>query len=259
MTVTASQVKELRERTWVWMMECKEALEKANWDMELAIEELRKKGLSKAAKKADRETSEWLIKIECEWKKCYVLSLTCETDFLAKSDGFKKLVDKLMDMLKSGKSLHEMEQVKKESVLELGENMNIKDAKIIEWEKISNYVHSNSKLAAVVVSKKSDTDDEKLRQVAMHITATNPDYLATSDISEEVLNKEKEIQKEAMKNDPKMAWKPDQVLENILTWKINKFKEEISLLEQAFVVNPDLKVKNFIWEDTIDSFYRFSI
>ncbi len=259
MTITASQVKELRERTWVWMLECKEALVKTDWDMELAIEELRKKGLSKAEKKADRETSEWTIKIECEWKKCYVLSLTCETDFLSKSEWFQKLVNKLMWMLKEWKSLDEIEQTKKESVLELGENMIIKEARVIESEKTANYVHSNWKLAAVVTSTKSDADDEKMRQVAMHITATNPDYLKTSDISEEVVNKEKEIQKETMKNDPKLAWKPDQVLENILAWKINKFKEEISLLEQVFVVNPDLKVKNFIWEDTIENFYRFSI
>ena len=259
MAITAEQVKELRERTWVWMMECKNALTITDWDMEKAMEELRKKGLSKAAKKADRETSEWYIKVECEGSKCYVLTLTCETDFLAKSEWFQKLVSRLMDMLKSGKSLEEMEQTKNESVLELGENMTIKVAKVIEWNKIESYVHSNGKLAAVVVSKKSDTDSEKLRQVAMHVTATNPDFLSTSDISVESVEKEKAIQMEIMKNDPKMVGKPDQVLENILIWKINKFKDDISLLEQAFVINPDLRVKHFIWEDTLEAFYRFSI
>lgn len=259
MVVTAAQIKELREITGVWMMECKDALVATDWDMEKAMEELRKKGLSKAAKKADRETSEWSIRIECEWGKCYVVALTCETDFLAKSEGFQSLLTELMNMLKAGKSLEEMEQVKKESVLKLGENMVIKEAKVISWAKIDSYVHSNWKLAAVIVSKKSDTDGEKLRQVAMHVTATNPDYLATTDISEEVIVKEREIQKETMKNDPKLVWKPEQVLENILAWKINKFKDDISLLEQAFVINPDLKVKHFIWEDTLESFYRFSI
>lgn len=259
MTITASQVKELREITWVGMMECKEALVTTNWDMEKAIEELRKKGLAKAAKKADRETSEWFIKIECEWNKCYVLSLTCETDFLAKSEWFQKLVAKLMQMLKDGKSFEEMDQVKQESVLELGENMTIKAAQVVEWSKIESYVHSNGKLAAVVVSKKSDTDTEKLKQVAMHITATNPEFLATSDISVEAVEKEKAIQMEIMKNDPKMTGKPDQVLENILVWKMNKFKDDISLLEQAFVINPDLKVKQFIGEDTLEKFFRYSI
>ena len=259
MTVTASQVKELRERTWVGMLECKEALVKTDWDMEKAIEELRKKWLAKAAKKADRETSEWSIRVEVEGNKCYVLALTCETDFLSKSEWFQKLVSKLMSMLKEWKSLDEMENLKKESVLELWENMNIKEAKVIDWQSISYYVHSNSKLAAVVISDKSWEDVEKLKQVAMHITATNPEYLKTSDISDEVVEKEKAIQLEAMKNDPKMAWKPEQVLENKKKKKMNKFKEEISLLEQQFVVNPDLKVKQFIWEDTISSFYRFAI
>lgn len=259
MTITAAQVKELRELTWVWMMECKEALTMTDWDMEKAMEELRKKGLSKAAKKADRETSEWYIKIECEWNKCFVVSLSCETDFLAKSEGFQKLLANLMDMLKAWKTLEELEQIKKESVLELWENMTIKVAKVIEWSKIESYVHSNGKLAAVVVSKKSDTDSEKLRQVAMHVTATNPEFLATTDISAESVEKEKAIQMEIMKNDPKMVGKPDMVLENILVWKLNKFKDDISLLEQAFVINPDLKVKHFIWEDTLEAFYRFSI
>nr|MDD3720323.1 translation elongation factor Ts [Candidatus Gracilibacteria bacterium] len=259
MTITASQVKELREITGVGMMECKEALVTTNGDMEKAIEELRKKGLAKAAKKADRETSEGYIKIDCEGSKCYVLSLTCETDFLAKSEGFQKLVSKLMQMLKDGKSIEEMEQIKQESVLELGENMTIKAAQVVEGSKIESYVHSNGKLAAVVVSKKSDTDSEKLKQVAMHITATNPEFLSTTDISVEAVEKEKAIQMEIMKNDPKMAGKPDVVLENILVGKMNKFKDEISLLEQAFVINPDLKVKQFIGEDNLEKFFRFSI
>lgn len=259
MVVTAAQIKELREITWVWMMECKDALVATDWDMEKAMEELRKKGLSKAAKKADRETSEWCIKVEISWDKCFVVSLTCETDFLAKSEGFQSLLSELMNMLKAGKSLEDMEQVKKESVLKLGENMVIKAAKVITWAKVESYVHSNGKLASVVVSKKADTDAEKLKQVAMHVTATNPEFLATSDISTEAVLKEKAIQMEIMKNDPKMAGKPDQVLENILVWKLNKFKEEITLLEQAFVINPDLKVKHFIWEDTLEAFYRFNI
>lgn len=259
MVVTAAQIKELREITWVWMMECKDALVATDWDMEKAMEELRKKGLSKAAKKADRETSEGCIKIEINWDKCYVVSLTCETDFLAKSDGFQGLLSELMGMLKAGKTTEEMEQTKKESVLKLGENMVLKVAKVISGAKIESYVHSNGKLASVVVSKKADTDGEKLKQVAMHVTATNPDYLATSDISAEAVEKEKSIQMEIMKNDPKMAGKPEQVLENILVWKLNKFKEDITLLEQAFVINPDQKVKQFIWEDTLEAFYRFSI
>lgn len=259
MEITASLVKELRERTGIGMMECKKALVEVDGDIEKAIEELRKKGLAKAAKKADREASEGWIKVECEAGKCYVVSLSCETDFLAKSEGFQKLLASLMDMLKAGKSMDEMEQVKQESVLELGENMVINEAKVIEGEAVESYVHSNGKLAAVVVSKDSSTDGGKMKQVAMHVTATNPDYLSTADISEVVVEKEKGIQLEMMKNDPKMANKTDDVLLKIIEGKMGKFKSEISLLEQAFVVDPNTKVKDFIGEDTLESFYRFSI
>lgn len=259
MAITAAQVKELRDRTGISMMECKKALTSTDGDIEKAIEELRKRGLAKAAKKADRETSEGWIKVECEGDKCYVLSIACETDFLAKSEGFQKFLNTSMEMLKSGKSMEDLEKFKQESTLELGENLVIKESKVIEGDKVESYVHSNGKLAAVVVSKSSDSDETKMRQVAMHITATNPDYLSTTDISEEVVSKEKEIQLETMKNDPKMANKPEQVLEKIIEGKMNKFKDEISLLEQAFVVNPDQKVKDFIGEDTLKEFFRFSI
>lgn len=259
MEITASMVKELRERTGIGMMECKKALVAAGGDIEVAIEELRKKGLASAAKKADRETSEGWIKVECEGGKCYVVSLSCETDFLAKSEGFQKLMNTLMEMLKAGKSMDEMENLKQESVLELGENMVIKEAKVIEGAGVESYVHSNGKLAAVVVAKEASTDPGKMKQVAMHVTATNPDYLRTSDISEEVVEKEKSIQLEVMKNDPKMANKTDDVLLKIIEGKMGKFKSEISLLEQAFVVDPNVKVKDFIGENSLESFYRFSI
>jgi len=152
-----------------------------------------------------------------------------------------------------------METMKTEYVMKMGENINIKDVKIISGGKVVPYLHSNGKLAAVVVSKETTTDDEKLKQVAMHVTATNPDVLAPADISEAVIAKEKSIQLEIMKNDSKMVGKPDDVLLKIIEGKMDKFKSEISLLEQAFVINPDQKVKDFIGANTLESFYRFSI
>ncbi len=257
MWITAAQVKELRERTWIGMMECKKALTTTDWDMEKAIEELRKKWLAKAAKKSDRETTEWYIKTLSEDWKTYVVSVQCETDFLARSDGFQAMLTELLEMLKNWKSSEEMDEYVKEQVLELGENMKIKDSKAIEGEVVSSYVHSNGKLAAVIVAK--SWDEDKLKQVAMHVTATNPDYLRASDISEEIVEKEKEIQLATMKNDPKMANKSDDVLLKIIEGKMWKFKSEISLLEQAFVVDPSKKVKDIVWEDTIEAFYRYSI
>jgi elongation factor Ts len=163
-----------------------------------------------------------------------------------------------MQMLQDGVSLESMETLKQESVLELGENMVIKEAKSIEGKTFGSYVHSNGKLAAIVVSL-VDTDETKMKQVAMHVTAANPEYLSPDDISQEVVEKEKTIQLEIMKNDPKMTGKPDEVLLKIIEGKMGKFKSEISLLEQAFVIDPSLKVKDFIGATPISAFYRFSI
>ncbi len=262
MSITAAQVKELRERTGIGMMECKKALSETNGDMELAIEELRKKGLAKAAKKADRETAEGGIKILVEGGKAYVVSVSCETDFLANSENFKGMLDKIVEFLKeNGADSKEaaQEMINSEYALELGENLQLRDYKILEGGAAGAYVHSNGKVAAVVLAKTSDSAEEKLKQVAMHVTASNPEYLSTSDISEEIVEKEKSIQLDIMKNDPKMANKSDDVLLKIIEGKIGKFKDEISLLEQAFVMNPDQKIKDFIGADTLKAFEKFSI
>jgi elongation factor Ts len=261
MAITAAQVKELRERTWIGMMECKKALTQTDWDMDKAIEELRKKGLAKAAKKADREALEWGIKIITEEGKSYIVSISSETDFLAISDKFKAMITKIAEYLKeNGEDSKEAAQtiINSDYALELGENLQIQEYKIIQGDVVASYVHSNNKIAAVVVAK-SGTDIEKAKQICMHITAANPEYLSESDISDEVVEKEKALQLEIMKADPKMAEKPEQVLLKIIEGKIGKFKSEISLLEQAFVIDPNTKVKNFIGEDSLVSFKRYTI
>jgi len=259
--ITASQVKELRERTGIGMMECKKALEAANGDIELAIEELRKKGLAKAAKKADRETSEGAISIEKDGDATYVVSISCETDFLANSDNFKAMVAAVVQYLKdNGADSKEaaQEMINKDYALELGENLQLKDYRIVSGN-TGTYVHSNGKLAAIVVVA-DGVDGEKAKQVAMHVTAANPEYVRPSDISDEVVDKEKSIQLEVMKNDEKMGNKSDDVLLKIIEGKMGKFKSEISLTEQAFVIDPNTKVKDFIGgEDKIVSFERIAI
>lgn len=262
MAISMEQVKELRERTGIGMMECKKALEETNGDMELAIEELRKKGLAKAAKKADRETAEGGIKIIVEWGKAYVVSVSCETDFLANSEKFKAMLDKVVEFLRTNgvdSKNTAQEMINREYALELGENLQLREYKIIEGEKAGAYVHSNGKLAAVVIAKTSNVDREKLKQVAMHVTASSPEYLSISDISEEVIEKERQIQLEIMKNDPKMGNKPDDVLLKIIEGKMWKFKDDMTLLEQEFVMNQDQRIKDFIWADILKAFEKFSI
>ncbi len=261
MAITAAQVKELRERTGIGMMECKKALNETDGDMEKAIEELRKKGLAKAAKKADRATSEWGIKIITNNGKASVLSIACETDFLAISDKFKNMLTNICEYLtENGEDSKEAAQeiINKDYALELGENLQIVDYKIVEWEVAASYVHSNWKVAALVMAK-AWTDEEKAKQVAMHVTASTPEYLSPDDISEEVVEKEKAIQLEIMKNDPKMGNKSDDILLKIIGGKMWKFKSEISLLEQPFVMDPNTKVKDFIGADSIVAFHRFSV
>ncbi len=261
MAITAAQVKELRERTGIGMLECKKALTATDGDMDKAIEELRKKGLAKAAKKADRETLEGAIKIITDGGKAYVLAISCETDFLANSDKFKNMMANIADYLKeNGEDSKEAAQelINSDYALELGENLQIKEYKVIEWGSVAGYVHSNGKLAALVVAKEG-VDEEKLKQVAMHVTAANPEFLSASDISDEVVEKEKAIQLEIMKNDEKMANKPEEVLLKIIEGKMGKFKSQIALLEQEFVIDPSKKVKDFVGEDNITAFYRFAI
>jgi len=142
--------------------------------------------------------------------------------------------------------------------LEMGENLQVQHFASFSGASIGTYVHSTNKLASIVVAK-TEVDTEKLKQVAMHVTAASPEYLTPSDIPEAVIAKEKEIQLDIMKNDPKMTGKPEAVLLNIIEGKMGKYTSEISLLEQNFVINPDQKVKDFIGADTLEAFYRFSI
>lgn len=262
MVITASQVKELREATGIGMMECKKALTETNGDFDAAIDLLRTKGLAKAAKKADRETFEWGIRILTEGGNAYIISVACETDFLANSDKFKSMLDEVALFLKeNGQDSKEaaQEMVNKNYAMELGENLQVSDYSIVSGGTAAGYVHSNGKIAALIVAKEAGVDEEKLKQVAMHVTATNPEYLSADDISDEVVEKEKAIQLEIMKNDPNMGNKSDDVLLKIISGKMGKFKSEISLLEQGFVMNPDQKVKDFIGENTLQEFRRIAI
>jgi elongation factor Ts len=261
MAVTMELIKELRERTGIGMMECKKALESTNGDIDGAIGELRKKGLAKAAKKADREALEGGIKIISEDGISYVISVSCETDFLANSDKFKSMLEVIVNYLKeNGVDSKQQAQnlIESDYALEMGENLQIKDFEILEGAVSANYVHLNGKLAAVIIANEG-ADETKLKQIAMHVTAANPEYLSPEDISDEIIEKEKSIQLEIMKNDPAMGNKSDDVLMKIIEGKMGKFKGEVSLLEQAFVIDPNKKVKDFLGDTKLTMFKRYAI
>lgn len=261
--VTAQMIKELRERTGVGMSDCKSALVEADGNMDLAIDTLRKKGLAKAAKRSGNETSEGRIKIVSEGNTTYVVVVSCETDFVARNDVFEGMLDHFITIRK-GEATDEAAIVKAEELkaseytLKVGENMQIRTLTKIEGPVIASYVHSNFKNGSVVVAKVG-TDADVLKQVAMHVVASNPQVVSPSDISDADVAKEKEIQLALMEQDPKNASKPKEILEKIIDGKMTKFREENALLTQPFVVNPDQKVGDAIGKDSIVAFYRYSI
>jgi elongation factor Ts len=261
--VTAQLIKELRERTGVGMSDCKNALVETNGDMDAAIDILRKKGLAKAAKRSGNETSEGRIKIVSENNTTYVAVVSCETDFVARNETFEGMLDHFITIRK-GETTDEAAILKAEDLkaseytLKVGENMQIRTLTKIEGEVIATYVHSNFKNGAVVVAK-SGTDTDILKQVAMHVVASNPQVLSPNDITDDVVAKEKEIQLAIMKEDPKNASKSDEILAKIIEGKMTKFREENALLTQPFVVNPDQKVGDAIGKDAIVAFYRYAI
>jgi elongation factor Ts len=261
--VTAQLIKELRERTGVGMSDCKNALVETNGDMDAAIDILRKKGLAKAAKRSGNETSEGRIKIVSENNTTYVAVVSCETDFVARNETFEGMLDHFITIRK-GETTDEAAILKAEDLkaseytLKVGENMQIRTLTKIEGEVIATYVHSNFKNGAVVVAK-AGTDADMLKQVAMHVVASAPSVLSPTDISDEVVAKEKDIQLAIMKEDPKNAGKSDEILTKIIEGKMTKFREENALLTQPFVVNPDQKVGDVIGKDAIIAFYRYTI
>ncbi len=256
MEITIELVKQLRDATGVSITECKNALSESGGDLDKAVEIMRKKGISKAGKRADNATKEGLVKIEVSGGKAYVAAASCETDFVSRGEAFGKLASDVIAALKAGKA-DSIETLRSDAVLKMGENIRI-NTDVIAGEAIGFYIHTNGKVAAVVTGK-AGTDAEKLRDVAMHVTATNPQALSVASIPAEVIAKEKEIGLEQMKNDPKNAGKPAEMLEKIITGKLRKFAEENALLSQAFVKDPSVTVDAYVGAGNLVSFKRVSV
>ena len=263
--ISASAVKELREQTGVGMMDCKKALVEAEGDFDKAIELLRLRGQKMSEKRADRDAKEGVViaMVSDDNKRGVVVRLSCETDFVSRNETFEAMLSHFIDIRKASatdeEAITKAEDLKaSEYTLKVGENMQIRTLTKIEGDVIASYVHSNFKNGAVVVAK-TGTNPDNLKQVAMHVVASNPQVLSPSDISEDIVTKEKDIQLAMMKEDPKNAGKPEEILTKIIEGKMTKFREENALLTQPFVVNPDVKVGDFIGKDAIVAFYRYTI
>lgn len=266
----AQLVKELRERTGAGMMDCKKALEATGEDMDKAIDWLRENGIAKAAKKGDRVASEGLTKIYEEGNKAILLELNSETDFVAKNEQFLELLDKLAEnILKSDvKTVEEANTITIDgetindiiinATATIGEKISLRRFEILtknDDEQFVTYSHMGGRIG-VVVAVKGD-NEETSRQVAMHIAASNPQYLDETQIDPEVLKHEEEILRKEALNEGK----PENIVDNMVKGRMQKFKKEICLLDQPFVIDPDLTVQKALENNglVITSFARYEV
>ena len=241
--ITAALVKELRERTGEGMMDCKKALTKAGGDIEKAIDDMRASGAIKAAKKAGNVAAEGAIALKEDGKSAVLLEVNSQTDFLALQDDFKAFVaasiekafaDKLTD---AAPLIAAQEADRLVLVGKVGENVNIRRLARVEGDVVGGYLHGN-KIGVVVALKGGSV--ELAKDIAMHVAASNPEFLLPSEVSAEAIEREKAVFLSL--NADKIAGKPENIVENMIKGRISKFLAEASLVEQAFVKNPEIKV-----------------
>ncbi|MBA1192717.1 elongation factor Ts [Pseudomonas entomophila] len=241
--ITAALVKELRERTGEGMMDCKKALEKAGGDIEKAIDDMRASGAIKAAKKAGNVAAEGAIAVKTDGTSAVLLEVNSQTDFLALQDDFKNFVAESLEeafaqkLTDAAPLIASREAAREALVAKCGENVNIRRLVRVEGDVVGAYLHGN-KIGAVVVLKGGDV--ELAKNIAMHVAASNPEFLDSSEISAEAIEREKGVFLQL--NADKIAGKPENIVENMINGRITKFKAEASLKEQAFVMNPEVKV-----------------
>ncbi|EMI6950142.1 translation elongation factor Ts [Pseudomonas aeruginosa] len=262
--ITAAMVKELRERTGLGMMECKKALTAAGGDIEKAIDDMRAAGAIKAAKKAGNIAAEGSIavKIAADNKAAVIIEVNSQTDFLALQDDFKGFVAESLEkafnekLTDAAPLVEAREEARLALVAKTGENVNIRRLTRVEGDMVGAYLHGHR--IGVVVNLKGG-NPELAKDIAMHVAASNPQFLSASEVSEEAIAKEKEIF--LALNADKIAGKPENIVENMVKGRISKFLAEASLVEQPFVKNPEVKVGDLAKQAgaEIVSFVRYEV
>lgn len=277
MTVSAQAVKELREKTGAGMMDCQRALKEANGDMEEAIKILRKKGLAAAAKKAGRVAKDGLVAVAVsqDGKRAGMVELNCETDFVARTEQYQSLVHTLAQQAMetpvadaaalsqspfAGDPAHTVAETIAAQIATIGENIVLSRA--LHWEagegmKLGSYLHMGGKIG-VLVEISAAADEETIKDVAMQVAAADPRYVDPGSVPAEVVREEKEI----AKAQAAAAGKPEAVQEKIAEGKLAKFYEQVCLLEQGFVKDPNRKVKDVLAERgqvVVKRFARFRL
>ena len=254
--ITASLVKELRERTGAGMMDCKKALQQTDGNIEAAIDYLRENGIAKAAKKADRIAAEGLSYIEVKGNKAVILEINSETDFVAKNEKFVALVKNVADAILAAepKTLEEALQVEaqggtveaviNEGIATIGEKLSLRRFEVVsktDSDAFGAYSHMGGRIGVLTLVEGS-TDEEAAKDVAMHIAALAPRYLDESEVPADVLEHEKKVLTEQALNEGK----PANIVEKMIVGRINKFLEEITVVKQKFVKDDSLTVEKFV-------------
>ena len=254
--ITASLVKELRERTGAGMMDCKKALTQTDGDIDAAIDYLRENGIAKAAKKADRIAAEGLSYIEVKGNKAVILEINSETDFVAKNEKFVALVKNVANAILAAepKSLEEALQVQaeggtveaviNEGIATIGEKLSLRRFEVVsktDADAFGAYSHMGGRIGVLTLVEGS-TDEQAAKDVAMHIAALAPRYLDESEVPADVLEHEKKVLTEQALNEGK----PANIVEKMIVGRINKFLEEITVVKQKFVKDDSLTVEKFV-------------
>ena len=273
MAVTAKLVKELRDKTGAGMMDCKKALEETNGNIEDAIDHLRKTGSAQAAKKADRIAAEGSTYIAVDGNDAVLLEVNCETDFVTKNEQFKKLLVELGNHILSQKPTtveetlqqklngegETVEEQLNSVVATIGEKISLRRFVLVnktDQDAFGAYLHMDGRIG-VLTHLAGSTDEEVARDISMHVAAINPTYISRDQVPEEEVNREREI----LKTQALGEGKPENIVEKMVEGRLGKFFEDICLLDQSFVKDPDVKVKKYLADKgaTVQSFVRYGV
>lgn len=273
--ITTELIKNLRERTGAGMLDCKKALVECNGDIDSATDWLREKGIAKAAKKADRIAAEGLTTIVVDGNYALICEINSETDFVAKNEKFVNFVNDVANAALKARATTLEEALNAplnegtvsdaivSNTATIGEKLSLRRIDLVKKtdnDAFGSYLHMGGKIGALCVLANT-TKTDVARDVAMHIAASSPLYTNTSDIPASEVERELHIQTEAAKNDEKLKGKPEAALVKILEGKINKWKAEISLVEQPFVKDPGISVGKYVAQNgaTVTTFARYAV
>ncbi|WP_026674256.1 translation elongation factor Ts [Alkalihalobacterium bogoriense] len=273
MAVTASMVKELREKTGAGMMDCKKALTETNGDMEKAVDFLREKGIASAAKKADRVAAEGLSYVEQNGNKAVIVEVNSETDFVAKNENFKNLVadlakhvleqnpatveDALAQPFQGGST--SVEEYIKGQIAKIGEKISLRRFEVVEKtdnDAFGSYLHMGGRIGVLTVIA-GNTDEELAKDVAMHIAAIKPVYVNRDGVPADEVDREREVLKQQALNEGK----PANIVEKMVEGRLSKFFEQVCLVDQPFVKDGDQKVGKYVQNKggEVKSFVRYEV